>query len=167
MSRSIYLSLLTAVCHTVSICLFCFLQTVLCANTHCKEALVWFKVSGLSWTWEKDARELQAAVHIPALGSGITIVLSACGQCPGSSPPSRANYMGCSRGNHAEGWLSGRGPALFSNDLFLSAATKLSHIAPITFADRSLASPFSAMCALPSFLSILGDYFLKASSHQR
>lgn len=43
----IEVALLTAMCHIISICLFCFPQTALCANTHCKEALVWFKVSGL------------------------------------------------------------------------------------------------------------------------
>lgn len=59
--------------------------------------------------------------------------------------------MGCSKVSPAEGWLSGRGPARFTNGLFLSAVAKLSHIASIPFADGSLVSPFSATCALPSF----------------
>ena len=71
--------------------------------------------------------------------------------------------MGCRRGSHAEGWLLGRGLALFSNGLFLSAMAKLSHIARVTFAGGSL-SGLSALCLVfvivpfnfvkPSFKSI-------------
>lgn len=75
-------ALLTAVCHTVCICLFCFPQTALCTNTHCKESLVWFVelllVECLKKEWLSDFTSLASIVNQLLQALQIKVILNPC-----------------------------------------------------------------------------------------